>query len=350
MAKDSFLIYGANGYSGELIARLASSYDLRPVLAGRNEKEIQELASTLGLPFQIFGLDDSEILLSNVQKHGLVIHAAGPFQFTARQMVEACIRTGTYYLDINGDISVFELLKKYDGDAKKAGVMILPGAGFNIIPSDCLAFKLKKMITDPVKLKLAFVTSGGSVSHGTAMSILHKLGTGGSVRKNGEIVKEPVGKRSMTVDFGIKKAFVMSIPWGDISTAYTSTGIPDIETYTAVSKKLFPLVKLQSFLNPVLRSNIFRNLLKTIIDRRIHGPGEEKRRKAVSLVWGQVENSAGSRAELILKGPDGYTMTAHACLIIARKVLNGEFKAGYQTPASAYGEDLVLEIPGTGWQ
>ncbi len=274
------------------------------------------------------------------------MHAAGPFQFTAKQMADACLQTGTHYLDINGDIAVFEMLKGYDQQAKNAGIMILPGAGFDVVPTDCIALLLKKLLPDAIALKLAFATLGGGLSHGTAITMASKLGEGGAVRKNGRIIYAPLGQKGMWVDFGRKKLFVMSIPWGDISTAYFTTGIPDIETYTGISPITYRLLKLQPLFNWLLRTSFMRNFIKKKIDQRAAGPTDEMRSKAVGFVWGQVANVAGKKAEARLVCPEGYTLTTHSTLLIVQKVLQGNIATGYQTPSKVYGEDLVLEIPG----
>ena len=138
----------------------------------------------------------------------------------------------------------------------------------------------------------------------------------------------------------------MSIPWGDISTAYTSTGIPAIESYTGITRKVYYILKLQFLFNWLLRTNLIRNYLKKKINRRPAGPSDEQRYKATSLVWGQATNAEGKKATVRLSGPEGYTLTTLATLIIVQKVLSGNFLAGYQTPATAYGENLVMEIPG----
>jgi len=298
------------------------------------------------LPNIIVDLNDTEALEKALQEVALVIHAAGPYQFTAKQMVEACLKTKTHYLDINGDIAVFEMLKGYDEQARKAGIMVMPGVGFDVVPTDCIALLLKKHMPDAVGLKLAFGSQGGGLSHGTATTMVYKLGKGGAVRKDGRIIKSPIGKKGMWVNFGIKKLFVMSIPWGDISTAYVTTGIPDIETYTAISPTLFNALKLQPLFNWILRISAIHNFIKKKIDERPAGPDKDSRSKSSVLVWGQVANAAGKTAAALLSGPDGYTMTAHSSLIIARKVLNGNFSPGFQTPAKVYGEDLILEVPG----
>lgn len=352
MQNNSFLLYGANGYTGELIARHASAYNLQPILAGRNEEKLKALATKLSLSYRVFDLDNTDALIKALREVKVVIHAAGPFQFTAKQMADACLQTGTHYLDINGDISVFEMLKKKDDAAKQAGIMVLPGAGFDVVPTDCTALLLKKRMPDATSLKLAFATLGGGVSHGTATSVAHKLGEGGAVRKDGEIVRKPLGQKGMWIDTpdtfsgGKKKLFVMSIPWGDISTAWSTTGIPDIESYTGIPRKVYRLLKLQFLFNWLLRTSFVRNIVKKKIDKRPAGPSDEQRSKAVCLVWGQATNAAGKVITSAMQCPEGYTLTMHSSLLIAHKVLQGNFKPGYQTPASAYGEDLVLELPG----
>src|SRR5258706_737887 len=225
MQSNSFLLYGANGYTGELIARYARQYDLQPILAGRRKEIIEPLANKLQLPYRIFDLNDTVALQTALKEVKAVIHAAGPFHFTARQMIEACLQTQTHYLDINGDIEVFEMIKIYDAAAKQAGIMLLPGAGFDVVPTDCVALQLKKLMPDPITLQLAFATLVGGLSHGTASTMVTRLGEKGAVRKEGKIIRRPLGQKGMWVDFSIgssegnKKLFVMTIPWGDISTA-----------------------------------------------------------------------------------------------------------------------------------
>lgn len=341
-----FLIYGANGYIGELIARYAMQYGLLPILAGRNKSLIAPLAARLGLPYRIFDLMDGAALLAALKEVKVVVHAAGPFSYTAKPMVLACMLTGTHYVDINGDIEVFEMIQQYNDAAKKAAVMLLPGAGFDVVPTDCIALQLKNLLPDADNLQLAFASEGGSISHGTATTMAEKLGEGSCVRKEGKIIKAPLGKNGMWVDFGQSKLFVMSIPWGDISTAWFTTGIPNIETFIGSKKKTFNYLKLQWLFNWLLRRNTVRKFIQKKINRRPAGPSDEQRKNATSLVWGHVSNKEGRQVSIRLSGPDGYTLTTHSVLIIVQKILNGNFSPGYQTPASAYGENLVLEIPG----
>jgi short subunit dehydrogenase-like uncharacterized protein len=349
--QNSFLLYGANGYTGELIARHAAQYDLHPILAGRREEVLKPLATKLNYTYKVFDVADSNTLLAALREVRLVVNAAGPFQFTAEPIIDACLQTGTHYLDVNGDIAVFEMIRQMDGAAKRAGIMLLPGSGFDVVPTDCTALLLKKILPDAITLKLAFATIGGGLSHGTATTMVNKLGQGGAVRRDGKIVSVPLGQKGMWVDFSnvsnnnIERKFVMTIPWGDIATAYFTTGIPDIESYTAISPNVYRLLKIQILFNWLLRTKFIRSIVRKKIDKRPPGPSDEQRSKAMSLVWGQAANGQRETKTVRMSCPDGYTLTMYSTLLLAQKVLHGNLKPGYQTPASAYGEDIVLELP-----
>lgn len=342
-----FLLYGATGYTGQLIAEYAASFGLQPILAGRSADKIKAMAEQLNLEYRVFDLSDTEALDAALRETPVVLHAAGPFMHTARPMLEACLRTGTHYLDITGEISVFEMASRLDAKAKAAGIMILPGAGFDVVPTDCLAVYLKSRMPDATHLQLAFAGLGGGVSHGTATTMAENLGEGGAVRKDGKIVRVPTGHKSMIVPFKAKPLFVMSIPWGDVSTAYHSTGIPNIETYMAFSPSAYRWVKLQRWFNWLLRTNLVKNFVKNRIRQRPAGPSPERRAKAKSYIWGRATNAAGTTLEAQLVTPEGYTLTALTSLLIAKKVLAGNAPVGFQTPAKAYGADLILEVEGT---
>jgi short subunit dehydrogenase-like uncharacterized protein len=346
MITNDFLLYGAYGYTGQLIAKRAAAYGLRPLLAGRDAARLSALSVETGFEYLAFPLDDSNSLDEALRRTPIAVHAAGPFIHTARPMVEACIRNGVHYTDINGDISCFELIHSYDEKARAANVMLLPGVGFDVLPTDCLALFLKKKLPDARSLSIAFANSGSRVSHGTAITVAGKLGEGGAKRKDGAILKTALGEKGMNVNFGAKELFVMSIPWGDLFTAYQTTGIPDIDTYTAVPKKIYNLMKFQGFFNWLLRNEGVRNIIRRKINQAPAGPDERMLEKGKSLVWAQVKNAGGKTEEVRLEGPESYLLTAIGTLIVASKIRKGTFKAGYQTPAGCFGKDLVLEIPG----
>jgi short subunit dehydrogenase-like uncharacterized protein len=348
MQTTSFLLYGANGYSGELIARFAGQYGLQPVLAGRNRAAISSLAKKLNLSFRIADLNDPAALQDALKGLSLVVHAAGPYDTTAKPMIDACMQANVHYVDLNGDSDVFETLQQYNELALQKNLVILPGAGFDVVPTDCLALWLKNRLPDADHLEIAFAIIGSGLSRGTSITTLQKLGMPGAVRKNGKLVPEPIGKRGRWINFPESRqgSFMMSIPWGDISTAYFSTGIPNIETYTGISKATWIFLKGQILFNWLLRMPMVHRIIHKIIKSRSPGPDDQKRDKAVSLIWGKVTNPQGKSLTARMRCPEAYSLTALTVLLIAKKILEGNFKTGYQTPASAYGEDLIMEIPG----
>jgi short subunit dehydrogenase-like uncharacterized protein len=352
MQNKQFLLYGANGYTGVLIAKLAATYGLQPILAGRNEEAIRSLATEFQLPYKIVDLADTKALHTILSDCSVVLHAAGPFQITARPMIEACIATHTHYLDITGEIPVFEMAKQFNEAAIQAKIMLMPGVGFDVVPTDCMALFLSKKLPDAHLLQLAFASIGGGLSHGTATTMVMGLGEGGAVRENGKIKSTPLGHKGMWVNFSVlptatKKLFTMTIPWGDISTAHFTTGIPNIETYTGIAPKIFKLLRWQKTFNWLLKTSLVRKYALKKINAKPAGPSDEARATGSSMVWGKVHNKQGKTIQATMSVKDGYSLTAHSSLLIVQKVLAGDVKFGFQTPAAVYGEDLILEVPDT---
>lgn len=347
MQKNKVLLYGANGYTGKLIVQLATPYHLPIVLAGRNEAALQAISRSSGYACRVVALNNPLLLQQCLEDVAVVIHAAGPFAHTAREMVEACLATGTHYLDINGDVSMFEFVQRYNEAAMQKNIMLLPGAGFDVVPTDCLALQLKQQLPDAHQLELAFITQGGRISHGTATTMVSKLGRGGAERKNGQIVSVPLGKHALWLETNQKKRLVLSIPWGDVSTAWYTTGIPNIRTYTGATPLTYRLLQAQGFINPLLRTSFVRQLIQRKIDAAPAGPSDAERELAYTYVWGRVRNAGNEMVTASFRCADGYTFTAHSCLLLAQAVLQGNWKPGFQTPARVYGADMVWKVPGT---
>src|SRR5438552_12002536 len=228
----NFLIYGASGYTGSLIAQEAARRGQRPILAGRTAEMVQALALQLGLEHRIFSLDAPAALVEGIRDMRAVLHCAGPFARTAKPMADACLRTGVHYLDITGEEDVFEALAARDAEAKAARVMLLPGVGFDVVPSDCLAAHLKRRLPSATRLALGFM-SRSRMSRGTALTVVENIHGGGLIRQDGLLKKVPTAWKTRTIDFGAGPVKAITIPWGDLATAYYSTGIPNIEVYMA---------------------------------------------------------------------------------------------------------------------
>ncbi|GLZ36154.1 membrane protein [Lentzea sp. NBRC 105346] len=332
----TWMLYGANGYTGQLIADLAVRRGHRPILAGRTEAKIAPLAEDLGLEYRAFDLTDAEKPLSDVEA---VAHCAGPFSATSAPMVAACLKTGTHYIDITGEIDVFEAIAKQDDAAKQANVVLLPGAGFDVVPTDCVAAMLKEALPDATHLDLAFLVGGGA-SAGTAKTTVESASAGGRVRENGVLKTERIGQRTRIADFPAGPRRVGSMPWGDVSTAYRSTGIPNITTFTA-----FPgaVGQLQAIFAPILGTPLFQKFGKSVVERFIGGPDEHKRKNTICQVFGEAWN-AEKRVSIALKGPNAYSLTADSVVKAIEKI--GDVPPGSHTPSSAFGADYVRELDG----
>lgn len=340
----TFLIYGANGYTGELITRFAAEQNLKPILAGRNQAKIESLAKQYDFDFRVFSLEETEKLDAALQETEFVLHCAGPFSLTSKPMVEACLRNKRHYLDITGEIAVFEMMARLDKKAIEAGIMIMPGVGFDVVPSDCLAKHLKDRLPTATNLTLAFYGMG-RISHGTQATMTMNVGKGGAIRKNGEIQSVPAAYKTREIDFGEVKKTGVTIPWGDVSTAFYSTGIPNIEVYTVMPASNLKMLKMSRYIGWLLATKPAQNYLQKQIPAG--GPNDEERAKGKTLLWGEASDELGNKVESRMQGPEGYTLTAQTALKISGKILNGNFCAGFQTPAKCYGADLILEIEGT---
>jgi len=337
------LIYGANGYTGELITRFAVERGSKPILAGRNEEAIRSLAEKHGLEHMVFSLEEREKLDAALQEVDVVLHCAGPFSLTSKPMVEACLRNRKHYTDITGEISVFEACAALDKRAQEAGIMIMPGVGFDVVPTDCLAVHLKDRLPTASHLTLAFYGMG-RLSHGTQATMTMNVGRGGAIRKDGKITPVPAAWKTRKIDFGEVTKTGVTIPWGDVATAFYSTGIPNIEVYTVAPPSALKMMKLSRYLGWLFATAPFQKYLQSKIPPG--GPSDDERAKGKTLLWGEARDADGNRVESRIQCPEGYTVTALAALNIADKILVGNFTPGFQTPAKAYGADLVLEIEG----
>ncbi len=340
-----FLIYGANGYTGALIAREAVARGLRPVLAGRNAEAVGSLGRELGVEHRVFGLHDPTAVTAGLQGVRAVLHCAGPFAQTARAMADACLRTSTHYLDITGEIRVFEELAARDGEAKSAGVMLLPGAGFDVVPSDCLAAHLKRRLPSATRLALAF-TSQRRLSRGTATTIVENLPRGGMVRRAGVLTRVPAAWKTRAIDFGTGPVQAITISWGDVSTAYRSTGVPNIEVYVPAPLTQRLAARATRKLGWALGLSLVQRFLKNRIRAGPPGPTAEERARGSSILWGEASADDGQRVVSRIRGPEAYTLTVRAALAVVERVLGGASPSGFHTPSLAYGPDLVLALEG----
>ncbi len=347
MTSNTFLLYGAYGYTGRLIAEQAVQRGLRPLLAGRDSLRLERLARQLNLEYRAFSLEDSAELEKALAGQPLILHCAGPFHRTYRQVADACLRTGRHYLDITGEIAVFEGLAAMDSAARQAGVMLLPGVGFDVVPSDCLAAHLKSRLPTAEQLVLAIRNAGSGFSQGTALTMLEGYRLPGAVRRNGRLENAVTGAQQRSFDFGRGPRMAVSIPWGDISTAYFSTGIPNIDTFMAFPPAVQRIVRLSGAFKGALGTGLAQTLLRRLVKAGPAGPTAEQRRTGRSFLYAEVQDPQGKKAAARLETLEGYALTILSSLLVVEKILRGQYSPGFQTPSKAYGPGLVLELPET---
>jgi len=351
MIAGDFLLYGATGYTGELIARRAASLGLRPILSGRNLAAVGALAIDLDLEHRIASVDDAKSLDAAInalpETNRTVLNCAGPFSHTAKQIADACMRNGAHYLDITGEITVFEMMALRTKHAEEAGVMLLPGVGFDVVPSDCLAAYVSSRLPSATKLVIA-IQGVGKISRGTMLTSLQNIGNGGAIRRGGAIVRVPSAWKSRTVVFDNKPVRVTTMPWGDVATAFYSTGIPDIEVYMMIPDGMRKLLKYGRPILPILKRQPFNGWMQSRVRSGSPGPDEKQRERGRSRFWAEASDDSGKKFAARLSGPEGYELTVRTAIECVRRTLAGKATPGFKTPSLAFGPDLVLAIDGVG--
>ena len=342
----NFMVYGSYGYTGQLIVEQAVKAGLKPLLAGRDEKQLRAQAEKFGLEYRAFSIENSAALDSALMEVDAVLHCAGPFVLTFRQMAEACIRTKRHYVDISGEIEGFEALALMDEEAKRAGIMVLPGGGFDVVPSDCLIAHAASKLPNATHLELYIKSVGSGVSRGTARSGIENMQREGRIRCDGKIVSVPNVWGTKDVDFGRGPSRLVSMGWGDVSTAYHSTGIPNVTVYMGFPKGMVNSMRLTRYFGVLLYTRAARDLIKWLIGKFLApGPTRKQNENGFSLLIAEVRDGKQTvRAKL--KTPEAYYLTALTSVEIMKRILNSDFKYGFQTPSKVYGADFILQFKG----
>jgi short subunit dehydrogenase-like uncharacterized protein len=341
-----WMIYGANGYTGKLVVEEAVRRGLRPVLAGRSAAALEPMAKHYGLAARAFPLDDPQAVRNGLNGIALVLHCAGPFSATCGPMLEGCLEMGVHYLDITGEIDVFAHCHAQHVRAREKGIVVMPGSGFDVVPTDCLAAMLKRELPTASSLVLAF-EAGGGPSPGTAKTSVEGLGKGGRARIDGVLTRVPLAWKTRSFERDGEQRFAMTIPWGDVYTSFVSTGIPNVEVYMGVPPATAARLRRLRVLGPLLDTGIVQGWLKRQVEKKVKGPSDSTRGKTGCVVWGEVRDAEGREVARRLRTPNGYEITVTAALGIVARLREGDRPpGGYYTPSMLMGADYVLGLPG----
>ncbi len=339
----NWLLYGATGFTGRLLAQEALRRGHRPVLGGRSEARLQPLAESLGLEYQVFGLERLDALVRAVRDFDLVFHAAGPYIHTADPMMKACALAGRHYLDITGEIPVFEGSTAYDEAMRRQNRAMISGVGFDVVPGNCLAQYVAGQLPEATQLDVAFYAPTG-ISAGTARSAIAGGAAGGWVRRKGRLIPYPLGTGRRRVRFPNGQFSVVPFPWGDLSASFQSTGIPNITVYGAFSPLLAGMARFGAPIGQFLLSiPPVRSALSGLAGAVFKGPSADQQASNRAYFWAQVADEAGNSAQAWIETPEPYRFTALAGIRAVERTL-AENPAGVLAPAQAFGADFPLEI------
>ncbi|NVZ50311.1 saccharopine dehydrogenase NADP-binding domain-containing protein [Pseudomonas sp. B6002] len=312
----TLMIYGATGYTGRMAAHHAKTLGLNLVLAGRNAERLVSLAVELDVPYRVFTADTAQL-----EGIDVLLNFAGPFAQTAAALMRACIANGTDYLDITAEINVYRLAEQLGAEAD---VMLLPGVGWDVVPTDCLAMHVAGRVQQPHSLKIALQVPG-AMSRGSAMSVSEIIGAGVMARLDGQLVATP-DAQPQHLDFGDGPVLCAPLSFGDLVTAWHSSAIPNIAMFVHITGEAFP-----------------EGDLSLLPDGPTQGQRDAHRARAVAEVIG----IDGTVARSVIETVNGYSYTPLAAVEAALRVLGGERRAGFETPARLFGVGFAQTIAGT---
>ncbi|QDR81250.1 Saccharopine dehydrogenase NADP binding domain protein [Sporomusa termitida] len=323
MAKHKVLVYGATGYTGKLICLRLKELNINFAIAGRDKAKVAELSSQLNVPNFVFATSDFGGWQEALSGCACLINAAGPFALTAENAMHACLQNKIHYLDISAEIPTYQLAAALDQQAKEAGIMIISGAGL-FVAYDALVVHTAKRVKCAQQLFVAFSHYGG-FSQGSIKSAKYIEELGLLIRENGEL-QQITDANPKAFDFGEGPQECFPTSLGGTILSYKSTAIPNIREYFQVQLSALTT-------NP------------TDIKNLPEGPTAEERAAGRNKLAVEVIGSSGDSAYSIADLPSGYTLTPLSVVAVTCRIVNGDFKAGYQTSGSAYGENIISDIP-----
>lgn len=341
------LLYGATGFSGRMIAERLHQGGHDIVLAGRDARRLSVLAETFGAPYRIFDLGDPQRIEHGLADIHVVLNAAGPFLRTASVMIDACIRTRTHYVDIAGEWPVFASAVSRGRVAAAGGTMLMPGAGFSIVASDCLLAHAAAQVSDATLLRVA-VSQPAVMSRGTLRSMSAMTSRTVMVRRDGTLRPIPVGQLERSFDFGegLRTGVAVSLP--DVVTGQHTTGVASIEAYAEAAWSSRILYQGGAIAASILNDDVVQQSLELLSAFWPAAPSPAVRQQAGHVIVAETVDRWRRTRQFRLRTLDGYTVTAMTSGAIIERILGDDLIPGFQTPADLYGADLIAGL-GCAW-
>jgi len=306
---------------------------------------LYRLAETLDLPFRTATLDDAGAVNAALAGADVLLNAAGPFSLTAGPLIEACLSLGIHYLDISAECAAIEAASRFHKEALRRRIMIMPAVGFDVVPSDCLAAHVAARQRGARRLAIG-ISGLQLMSRGSGRTIIEDFARPVMIRRHGRLEPVAPGTLEHLFDYGSGPRASVAVEWGDVSSAYYTTGIPDISVYFEATLPVRATLQAKRVWGPLWGSPLGKLWWQAHLPMIPAGPSSRERAEHAAVLVAEAEDAHGEKATSRLCTPEAYTMTAMTAPAVAERVLAGDLEIGFQTPAKVYGADFVLTFPG----
>jgi short subunit dehydrogenase-like uncharacterized protein len=313
------------------------------LVAGRDEEKLSQLAGRLDCEYRVASLGSPDQLRAMLQDMDLLVHAAGPFHETTAPMLSACLDTNTHYLDLSAEAESIELVAARHRQAQAANIMCMPGVGVDVVPSDCLAAQLVERLPSTDRLSFG-ISLPKLLTAGSARNFAAHAGMPVLVRRGGKLKKLEPGIIERKFDYGEGPSVSSAISWGDIASAWYSTGVGNISCYLETTAGLRFAMAHASIVGPLLKNPWARFLTDTASDVMFTGPSEDQEENERGCVVVEAEDRCGRVAMSRIQFPESYSFTAKICAVTVDRIRKGRWASGFQTPSRVFGADYIRQF------
>ncbi len=194
------VLYGATGFTGRQCVKYFSQHappGIRWAIAGRDRTKLGRLDA--GVPAMVADSQDQLSIDAFVRRAGIVLSTAGPFKLYSDAVVDACVRFGTHYVDISGEtLWMRSLIDRYHERAAANGTRVIPGCGFDSVPSDLGATWIARQIGNAIEVKAYYEFKAGRPNGGTVATGFHVASLGSADQLRNPFLLAPEVQRPAT--------------------------------------------------------------------------------------------------------------------------------------------------------
>ncbi|MDJ0789011.1 MAG: saccharopine dehydrogenase NADP-binding domain-containing protein [Myxococcota bacterium] len=339
------VVYGATGFTGRLVIDELIRAGIEPVLAARDARRLRTLRAELALESFACRVEEVGRMRRLLRAGDVVLSAAGPFRETALPLAEACLGAGAHYLDLSGEARATAEVSRLHDRATRRGTMLLPGVGFDVVPSDCLAAHVSRKAPGAEWLRIG-ISGLDQVSRGSALTISRQLGRKVDVRRSGHLTSVVAGTLWHSFDFGSGARPSTAVSWADVVTAWYTTAVPNVTVYFDASPAVAATMLASGWIGDLAQAPPWRHFVDFHLPTLEEGPDAERRARARAVIVCEAGRGSTCLARARLESPGAYDVSAASAARIARRVSEGDFEAGFQTPGRLFGADFALSLPG----